>query len=71
MSNVALALYPDPTIPVPDYTTVTVGDVIRYPATDPRGIRIDDNDYLVTGIDTDPVDLTDGTPSGSPRTGCT
>lgn len=31
MSNVSLVLRQGPTIPVPDDTTVPVGDVIRYP----------------------------------------
>ncbi|MFZ2526420.1 MAG: hypothetical protein WAX14_02020 [Rhodococcus sp. (in: high G+C Gram-positive bacteria)] len=55
--------YPDPHIPVTDYTTIQPGDVIRYTARHHHhGHRIDTDDYIVTAVDTTPRDLGDGTP---------
>lgn len=44
--------YPDPRLSVA-YTDIEVGDVIRYELKDSRGREVDDQDYLVTAIDTE------------------
>ena len=58
--------YPDPHIPVTDYTTIAPGDVIRYTARNHHGHRIDPEDYIVTAVETTPRDLGDGTPLAFP-----
>lgn len=56
------ANYPDPHITVADYTDIEVGDLIRYANVDRSGRRIDEHDFVVTGVDTEPRDRVEGTP---------
>ncbi|MBM4574978.1 hypothetical protein GS896_25770 [Rhodococcus hoagii] len=53
-------IYPEPHVPVDDYTDIRAGDVIRSTVRTDRGQVADEHDYVVTDVETHPRDLTTG-----------